>query len=229
MFNFKSNSLFSGLRTLFLITVLSLVITSIVIAQQAKTEKSHKPAVKSEKAIKQGEKLNKNNNPEALIQTNFGDIRVELFKEKAPISVKNFMKYANESFYDSLVFHRIIPNFMIQGGGFDVEGNRKNPTHDPIKNEAKNGLSNVKGTIAMARTNQINSATSQFFINVKNNFFLDHKGEGRKYGYAVFGKVIDGMDVVDEIKQVPTDVNAKYGMKDWPQDDVIIESIEIIN
>ncbi|MBS3742364.1 MAG: peptidyl-prolyl cis-trans isomerase [Candidatus Cloacimonetes bacterium] len=208
--------------------MISLLIASVLVAQtENKSEK--KPAVQSEKSLKKGDKLNENNNPEAIIHTNFGDIRIELFKEKAPISVKNFMRYANESFYDSLIFHRIIPNFMIQGGGFDADGNRKNPTHEPIKNEATNGLSNVKGTIAMARTNQIHSATSQFFINVKNNLFLDHKGPGSQYGYAVFGKVIEGMEVVDEIKNVPTGTNPKYGMKDWPKKDVIIESVEIIN
>jgi len=228
MFNIKHLKRFSNFKNIIVLVIVSLFIVSYLVAQtENKSEK--KPAVQSEKSLKKGDKLNENNNPEAIIHTNFGDIRIELFKEKAPISVKNFMKYANESFYDSLIFHRIIPNFMIQGGGFDADGNRKNSTHDPIKNEAKNGLSNVKGTIAMARTNQIHSATSQFFINVKNNLFLDHKGPGSQYGYAVFGKVIEGMEVVDEIKDVPTGTNPKYGMKDWPKQDVIIESVEIIN
>ncbi|MBC8526423.1 MAG: peptidyl-prolyl cis-trans isomerase [Candidatus Cloacimonetes bacterium] len=164
-----------------------------------------------------------------VIHTNFGDIKLELFRDKAPISVENFLTYAREKFYDGLIFHRVISNFMIQGGGFDQNCKQKQPTHPPIKNEATNGLSNVRGTIAMARTNQINSATSQFFINVKDNLFLDHKDMGAGFGYAVFGKVIEGMDIVDKIKNVQTGRNPKTGMKDWPKEDVVIESVEIVS
>ena len=164
-----------------------------------------------------------------VMHTNYGDIKLELFHDKAPITVENFLTYVREKFYDGLIFHRVISNFMIQGGGFDQNCQQKQPTHPPIKNEATNGLSNVRGTIAMARTNQINSATSQFFINVNDNLFLDHKDMGAGFGYAVFGKVIEGMDVVDKIKNVPTGVNPKTGMKDWPKEDVIIESVEIVS
>ena len=164
-----------------------------------------------------------------VIHTNFGDIKLELFRDKAPISVENFLTYAREKFYDGLIFHRVISNFMIQGGGFEQNCQHKQPTHPPIKNEATNGLSNTIGTIAMARTNQINSATSQFFINVKDNLFLDHKDMGAGFGYAVFGKVIEGMDIVDKIKNVQTGRNPKTGMKDWPKEDVVIESVEIVS
>ena len=217
------------LKKIMITAIMSLMIVSFAFSQAEES-----PVTKQ---TLKGEKLNENKNPEAIIHTNFGDIKIELFREKAPITVKNFIRYANESFYDSLIFHRIIPNFMVQGGGFDTEGNRKTPTYDPIKLESQNGLSNVRGTIAMARTQQLHSATSQFFINVKDNLFLDFKSgvnkgydySGANHGYAVFGNVIDGMEVVDEIKNVPTDANPKYGMKDWPKQDVIIESVEIIN
>ena len=163
-----------------------------------------------------------------VIHTNFGDIKLELFRDTAPISVENFLTYAKEKFYDGLIFHRIISTFMIQCGGFDQNYQRKSVTHPPIKNEAGNGLSNMRGTIAMARTNQINSATSQFFINVVDNLSLDHRDEGAGFGYAVFGKVIDGMDVVDKIKNVPTGINQTTGMRDCPKENVVIESVEIV-
>lgn len=140
-------------------------------------------------------------NPHVLLTTSMGEIEIELEAEKAPISVKNFLEYVESGFYDNTVFHRVIPGFMIQGGGFD-EGLNQKATRDPIKNEADNGLHNVRGTLAMARTQQVDSATSQFFINHRDNDFLDH---GRRdFGYAVFGKVVRGMEVVDQIAQVPT-------------------------
>lgn len=137
-----------------------------------------------------------------LFKTSKGDITIGLYGEAAPISVKNFLDYTKSEFYNGTVFHRVMNGFMIQGGGFDKEYNKK-PTQPPIKNEATNGLKNTVGTIAMARTNVIDSATSQFFINVVDNPFLDHRNTTpRGYGYAVFGKVLDGMDAVNQIKAV---------------------------
>ena len=160
-----------------------------------------------------------NKHPVVIIKTNFGPIVVKLDAEKAPITVKTFLSYVKESFYDSTIFHRVIQNFMIQGGGFTVNFTQK-PTKAAIKNEAANGLKNKRGTIAMARTNVINSATCQFFINHKDNDFLDHKDNTTKgYGYAVFGEVIMGMEVVDKIAAVPT------GQQDVPLKTVIIETI----
>ena len=160
--------------------------------------------------------------------TNKGTIELELYTEKAPITVDNFVKYANDRFFNGTVFHRVINNFMIQGGGFTIEGTQKKDTYEQIQNEADNGLSNEIGTIAMARTNNPHSATSQFFINVKDNNFLDHTDKKRGWGYCVFGKVTKGMDIVDAIKVVPTQVNPKTGMPDWPVEEIIIESVEIV-
>jgi peptidyl-prolyl cis-trans isomerase A (cyclophilin A) len=140
-------------------------------------------------------------NPRVLLTTSLGEIELELEAEKAPISVENFIGYVESGFYDGTVFHRVIPGFMIQGGGFG-EGLNQKATKAPIKNEADNGLHNVRGTVAMARTQNVNSATSQFFINHRDNDFLDHGS--RDFGYAVFAKVVRGMDVVDQIAQVPT-------------------------
>ncbi|MCF7858663.1 MAG: peptidylprolyl isomerase [Candidatus Cloacimonetes bacterium] len=172
--------------------------------------------------------LNAEENVKASIITNKGTITLELFADKAPKTVENFVKYAEDKFYDGTVFHRVINNFMIQGGGFTVEGEHKSDTFESIQNEADNMLSNETGTIAMARTNNPHSATSQFFINVKDNEFLDHKDKKRGWGYCVFGKVIEGMDIVTTIKAVPTHVNPKNGMQDWPVDDIIIDEVKII-
>jgi len=158
------------------------------------------------------------------LQTNMGDIVVELNEQAAPVTVKNFLKYAEEGFYNDLIFHRVIPNFMIQGGGFTTQMAQKQ-THPPIINEASNGLKNDWGTIAMARTNNPNSATSQFFINQKNNDFLNYI-ENKNPGYTVFGRVKEGMDVVDTIAAVKT--TTRKGMQDVPVEPVIIESAEII-
>jgi len=134
-----------------------------------------------------------------IIETNVGAITLELNQEKAPVTVKNFLGYVDRGFYDGTIFHRVIPGFMIQGGGFDDALNHKD-AQPPIKNEASNGLSNLRGTIAMARTQVVDSATSQFFINLKDNVFLDHQSTlPSKYGYAVFGRVVEGMSVVDTI------------------------------
>lgn len=149
------------------------------------------------------------------IETSKGNFSLELDPNAAPVTVENFLKYVDEGFYNGTVFHRVIPNFMVQGGGFLKEGAQKQ-THDPIILESQNGLSNMAGTVAMARTGAPNSATAQFFINVTDNPFLNYSGGNP--GYAVFGKVTTGMDVVNEIRQVQTAV--KNGMQDWPVEDV---------
>lgn len=161
-----------------------------------------------------------------ILHTNHGAITVELFEDKAPESVKNFLQYARDGHYDGTLFHRVIPNFMIQGGGFDTDFNQKS-TREPIENEADNGLENTRGTLAMARTNDAHSATSQFFINVADNQFLNHrsKASGQSWGYAVFGQVVDGMDVVEAIRQVETSSRGPHG--DVPIEPVIIERVEI--
>jgi cyclophilin family peptidyl-prolyl cis-trans isomerase len=165
-------------------------------------------------------------NPVVLMKTNMGDVKIELDKAKAPVTVDNFLVYVNDKFYDGTVFHRVIPAFMIQGGGFDKEMNQKK-TKAPIKNEAGNGLKNVTGTIAMARTSDPNSATAQFFINTKDNAFLDHKNDTPQgYGYAVFGTVVGGMDVVKKIEQVQTTTRPPY--ENVPVTPVVIESIRIV-
>tara|TARA_Y100000310_G_scaffold343706_1_gene452593 strand:+ start:748 stop:1332 length:585 start_codon:yes stop_codon:yes gene_type:complete len=162
-----------------------------------------------------------------ILETSEGNIEIELFEEQAPISTKNFIDYVNEGFYDNLVFHRVISDFMIQGGGFDKDMGQKE-TKDPIKNEATNGLKNERGTLAMARTNVVDSATSQFFINVVDNSFLDHTAPTPQgYGYAVFGKVTKGMDVVDKIRAVQTgDVR---GIPNVPLEPVIINKANVKN
>jgi cyclophilin family peptidyl-prolyl cis-trans isomerase len=162
-------------------------------------------------------------NPTVVIKTNKGVIEALLFKDKAPITVENFLKYVDAGFYNGTIFHRVIWGFMIQGGGFDRYFIQK-PTRPPIKNEAANGLKNERGTLAMARTSAVDSATAQFFINLKNNAMLDHGG--RDYGYAVFGKVTKGMDVVDSIAGVRTGRQGPFS-SDCPLDTVMIESIRV--
>jgi len=160
------------------------------------------------------------------IRTTFGEITVELDAEKAPKTVENFLAYARDGYYDGTIFHRVINDFMIQGGGFDTNMQQK-PTNEPIENEADNGLPNDFGTVAMARTMDPHSATAQFFINVKDNDFLNHSGKNPQgWGYAVFGKVVEGSEVLDKIRAVPT--TSRNGHQDVPTDPVIIESITII-
>ena len=156
----------------------------------------------------------------AVIETSMGTIEIELDRENAPVTVENFVTYVNEGFYDGTVFHRVIDGFMIQGGGFTPDGAEKE-THSPITLESNNGLKNLRGTIAMARTMDPNSATSQFFISVADNPPLDYSPGNA--GYAVFGKVVSGMDAVDKIKEVET--ASKGGMGDWPTEDVVILKI----
>ena len=159
------------------------------------------------------------------LTTTKGDIVIELNEEKAPVTVQNFLNYVRDGFYDGTIFHRVIPNFMIQGGGFNDQMMQK-MTQDPIKNEADNGLPNDRGSIAMARTQDPNSATAQFFINVKDNAFLDHSAKsGQGWGYCVFGKVTAGMDVVNEIKGVPTGSRGPFA-KDAPLEPVVISSVK---
>jgi peptidyl-prolyl cis-trans isomerase A (cyclophilin A) len=152
-------------------------------------------------------------------QTTLGDFTIELLPKEAPVTVENFERYVREEFFDGLIFHRVIPGFMIQGGGLTPDMSQKS-NHPPIKNEATNGVKNERGFLSMARTNDINSATSQFFINLKDNDFLDHKPGS--YGYAVFAKVVDGMDVIDQIAGVKT--GRRRGHDDVPVDDVVIIS-----
>lgn len=164
--------------------------------------------------------------PHVLVETNLGSFELELFPDQAPKSVANFLEYVNSGFYNGTVFHRVIDGFMIQGGGFTPEYERK-PTNAPIVNEADNGLKNQRGTIAMARTMEPNSATAQFFINVKDNDFLNHTSKTpRGWGYAVFGKVVKGMDVVDKIRKVKTGPGGVFP-QDVPQEAVIIERITV--
>jgi len=164
-------------------------------------------------------------NPVVTMSTNMGDIRIELNSDKAPITTKNFLAYVNDGHFDGLIFHRVIPGFMIQGGGFDSKMSQR-PTKSPIKNEAHNGLKNVKGSIAMARTDVVDSATAQFFINVKDNDFLDHKNTSPGgYGYAVFGQVIEGMDIVHTIEKVKTGNRGMH--QDVPVEAVVITSVKV--
>lgn len=162
-----------------------------------------------------------------IIETNHGDIVLALNKELAPITVENFLHYANSGYYNGTIFHRVIPGFMIQGGGFTQEYARKK-TRPPIVNEANNGLENQRGSIAMARTSDPNSATAQFFINVANNRPLNRTSpQGDGYGYAVFGRVIEGMDIVDKIAQTPTGSGGPFS-RDVPREPVIMTSVRVV-
>ncbi len=199
-----------------LVIVLILLGVSMVFGIGAKSDSYSKEMAKKENIVN------------VTIKTSMGDIELELNSELAPKTVANFTKYVKDGFYNGLVFHRVINGFMIQGGGFDQNHGKKAVTYGSIQNEADNGLSNSSGTIAMARTNDPHSATSQFFINVNNNLFLDYKDKGQSWGYCVFGKVVNGMAVINQIKSVETHLEPKLKMKDWPVKDVIIEKI-IIN
>ncbi|KGE02788.1 peptidylprolyl isomerase [Pseudohaliea rubra] len=159
------------------------------------------------------------------MRTTFGEIKLALDEERAPKTVANFLAYARAGHYDGTIFHRVINNFMVQGGGFDTSMQQK-PTGEPIENEADNGLSNDYGTIAMARTMEPHSATAQFFINVKDNDFLNHSGKNMQgWGYCVFGRIVEGEDVLEKIRAVPT--TSRAGHQDVPVDTVIIESVAV--
>lgn len=165
---------------------------------------------------------------EVEIQTNYGDIRVQLHDRQAPATVANFLEYVDDGFYDGTIFHRIIPGFMIQGGGFDEHDKRK-ATREAIGNEATNGLENRRGSLAMARTSVIDSATSQFFINLVDNDFLNHQGSApATFGYAVFGQVMAGMEIVEKIAQVKT-YRRNNLFQDYPQTPVVIKTIRRVS
>jgi len=183
---------------------------------------------------------NEPENTRVLLTTNLGEIELELYADKAPITVKNFLQYVNDGFYDGLIFHRVVYNFVIQGGGFDTNIVQKTPTYPPIKSESDNGLNNDKGTLAMARTIDPNSATSQFYINLRDNKDLNHdpnppkevsifgaKKVPSKIGYTVFGKVTKGMEVVNKIAK--SDITRKKGMHDVPKTEVVILKAKQIN
>ncbi len=169
------------------------------------------------------ENQDKSQNPTIIIKTSMGTFEAILYKDKAPITVDNFLQYVKDHFFDGTLFHRIIPGFMAQGGGFDKDCRQK-PTRAPIKNEAENGLKNERGTLAMARTMVVDSATSQFFINFTDNDFLNYAGKNN-FGYAVFGKVTEGMDIVDAMAKVKTGSRGPF--QDWPIDDMVIESVTV--
>ena len=158
-------------------------------------------------------------NPLVLFETSHGDFSVEVDEESAPLSAQNFLRYVDEGFYDGTVFHRVIPGFMVQGGGFTAEMEHK-AGHAPIRNEADNGLRNLRGSLAMARTNDLHSATSQFFVNLVDNAFLDHRTGN--FGYAVFGRVVGGIDVIDKIAKVKT--GRRRGHDDVPAEPVLVKS-----
>jgi peptidyl-prolyl cis-trans isomerase B (cyclophilin B) len=160
------------------------------------------------------------------LETNLGDITIELDSEKAPLTAKNFMEYVNSGYYDNTLFHRVIDGFMIQGGGFEP-GMKQKPTRSPVQNEAANGLKNEKYTIAMARTSDVHSATAQFFINVADNASLNYTSSTpRGFGYCVFGRVVDGKDVVDKIRKVKT--GSRSGHQDVPLEDVVVRKAYVI-
>lgn len=164
-------------------------------------------------------------NPVAVISTSAGDITVELFKDRAPVSVANFLEYAKSGFYEGTIFHRVVRRYVVQGGGFD-ETLKEKPTRPPILNEATNGLRNVRGTLAMARSRALRSATSQFYFNLSNNAELDHRGfSPPDYGYAVFGRVIAGMEVVDQIGMAQTTIAG--GMEDVPVTPIVIKKVTV--
>ena len=194
---------------------------------EAKEKSDKKDSAKSKSEKKNKSKADKKEEGKmttVVMETSLGTIEIEVNGEKAPLSAKNFLQYVDDKFYDGLIFHRVIKGFMIQGGGFS-EGMEQKKTRETIKNEATNGLKNLKGTLAMARTNVVDSATAQFFINVVDNDFLDHRDTSNAgYGYAVFGKVTSGMDVVEKIRAVPTGM--KNGMDDVPTTPVVIKSVK---
>ena len=165
-------------------------------------------------------------NPVVIMETSIGTVKLELFQKEAPISVKNFLDYVANGYYDGTIFHRVIPRFMIQGGGFTPDMVPKPGTKAPIKNEAANGLRNDRGSLAMARTNMVDSATAQFFINVVNNDFLNHRDDTPQgFGYAVFGRVLEGMEVVDNIAATKTGMKNMF--RDVPQTPIVIKSMKV--
>jgi len=167
-------------------------------------------------------------NPQVEFKTNVGSFVAELYADKAPATVDNFLRYVNDGFYKGTIFHRVIPGFVVQGGGFSKDFQQK-PTREPVKNEAANGLKNETATLAMARTSDPNSATAQFFINLKDNSSLDHRAPNpREYGYTVFGRVVKGMDVVQRIAAIPTGASGPFPAE-VPQQTVIVEETKVLS
>ncbi len=221
------------MKWIWMIVAMALAGTGSVLAQ----EEAEAPPVAGESAAESleadelaatgtdaADETQKDTDNMVIIETSLGDIKVKLAADKAPLTVANFLAYVDDGHYDGTIFHRVIDNFMIQGGGFDVSMRQK-PTRSPVKNEAANGLLNKRGTLAMARTAVVDSATSQFFINVKDNAFLDFRAPTPQgFGYCVFGEVVEGMDVVDQIKGVRT--GNKAGMSDVPLETVEIRSVK---
>ena len=207
-------------NTLMMIVMLTLFLSEGCTQNKKTDQNKNESNPASEKVDKMSKTPQKGNGYLVVLETSLGSIEIELNKEKAPITVENFLNYVTTGDYDETVFHRVIDGFMIQGGGFTTDGKKKS-TNPPIKLESNNGLLNEVGTIAMARTNIPDSATNQFFINLKDNSFLNYSPTSP--GYAVFGKVVKGMDIINNIKRVKTSV--KNGMKDWPVDDVLIKKV----
>lgn len=217
-------------NTLMMIVMLTLFVSEGCTQNKKTDQNENESNSATEKVDKMSKTPQKGNGYVVVLETSLGSIEIELNIEKAPITVENFLNYVITGAYDETVFHRVIDGFMIQGGGFTTDGEKK-PTNPPIKLESNNGLLNEVGTIAMARTNIPDSATNQFFINLKDNSFLNYSSTNTDSlylahsspGYAVFGKVVKGMDVVNTIKRVQTAV--KNGMNDWPVDDVLIKKV----
>jgi len=207
-------------NTLMMIVMLTLFVSEGCTQNKKTDQNKNESNPASEKVDKMSKTPQKENGYLVVLETSLGSIEIELNKEKAPITVENFLNYVMSGAYDGTVFHRVKDGFMIQGGGFTIDGKKKS-TNPPIKLESNNGLLNEVGTIAMARTNIPDSATNQFFINLKDNSFLNYSPTSP--GYAVFGKVVKGMDIINNIKRVKTSV--KNGMKDWPVDDVLIKKV----
>ena len=207
-------------NTLMMIVMLTLFVSEGCTQNKKTDQNENESNSATEKVDKMSKTPQKENGYVVVLETSLGSIEIELNIEKAPITVENFLNYVITGAYDETVFHRVIDGFMIQGGGFTTDGEKK-PTNPPIKLESNNGLLNEVGTIAMARTNIPDSATNQFFINLKDNSFLNYSPTSP--GYAVFGKVVKGMDIINNIKRVKTSV--KNGMNDWPVDDVLIKKV----
>jgi len=208
-------------KRILLAVVLSLFVAGLAVAgDEVEPKQKPEPAAKAQKAEE------KEGNPVVLMETSMGNIKIELYPDKSPKTVENFLKYVADGFFDGTIFHRVMKNFMIQGGGFTEEMQQKVPTYDPIPLEAQNGLKNVRGAISMARTSNPNSATSQFFINHKDNPSLDYpKPDG--HGYAVFGRVLEGMDTVDKIAN--TETTSRPPHANVPVEPVLIKSVKEIS
>ncbi|MFM8412125.1 MAG: peptidylprolyl isomerase [Alphaproteobacteria bacterium] len=203
---------------------LAALATCLLFATTVRAAETEAPPAKAKEAAPAQAAPGKN--PVVQVKTSLGSFDVELYPDKAPATVKNFLAYVDSGFYDGTVFHRVIRDFMIQGGGMTKDLQQK-PTNPPVKNEADNGLKNTLGTVAMARTSAVDSATSQFFVNTKDNAFLDHRGKTPTgWGYTVFGKVVSGLDVVRKIEAVETG-SGKGGLQDVPKTPVVIESVKL--